>query len=54
MNNELIVYLQTPDNIEFVARIDPRAEVVEGQELFMLLDMERLYFFDREMETVLT
>ncbi|AFY37193.1 glucosylglycerol ABC transporter ATP-binding protein [[Leptolyngbya] sp. PCC 7376] len=53
MGNELIIYLETPDNIEFVARIDPRAEVKEGEELFLLFDMERLYFFDREMETVL-
>ncbi|OKH16017.1 ABC transporter ATP-binding protein [[Limnothrix rosea] IAM M-220] len=53
MGNELIVYLQTSDNIEFVARIDPRAEVAEGQELSWLFDTERLYFFDRDMETVL-
>ncbi len=53
MGNELIIYLKTSDNIEFVARIDPRAQVKEGEELFLLLDMNRLYFFDREMETVL-
>ncbi|MGB2925842.1 MAG: ABC transporter ATP-binding protein [Limnothrix sp.] len=53
MGNELIVYLETPEKIEFVARLDPRTEVTEGQELFVLFDLQRLYFFDRELETVL-
>ncbi|BAW96956.1 ABC transporter, ATP-binding subunit [[Synechococcus] sp. NIES-970] len=53
MGNELIVYLETANQIEFVARFDPRATVKRGEVLNVLWDVNRLYLFDREMETVL-
>ncbi|MDJ0682261.1 MAG: ABC transporter ATP-binding protein [Xenococcaceae cyanobacterium MO_167.B52] len=53
MGNELIVYLETPDGAEFVARLDPRAKVTSGETLDLLFDAQRLYLFDREMETVI-
>ena len=53
MGNELIVYLETPDGAEFVARIDPRARVRQGETLDLLFDIQRIYLFDREMETVI-
>ena len=53
MGSELIVYLETPDGIEFVARLDPRATVKQGETLDLLFDAQRLYLFEREMETVI-
>ncbi|MDJ0574585.1 MAG: ABC transporter ATP-binding protein [Xenococcaceae cyanobacterium MO_234.B1] len=53
MGSELIVYLETPDGAEFVARLDPRATVTSGESLDLLFDAQRLYLFDREMETVI-
>ena len=53
MGNELIVYLETPDDAEFVARLDPRARVGRGETLDLLFDTQRIYLFDREMETVI-
>ena len=53
MGNELIVYLETPDGAEFVARLDPRARVIQGSTLELLFDLQRIYLFDREMETVI-
>ncbi|MBV5259579.1 ABC transporter ATP-binding protein [Synechococcus moorigangaii CMS01] len=54
MGNELIVYLETTDHVEFVARFDPRATVRQGETLNVLWNVNRLYLFDREMETVFT
>jgi multiple sugar transport system ATP-binding protein len=53
MGNELIVYLETKDHVEFVARFDPRATVKRGETLDVLWNVNRLYLFDREMGTVL-
>ena len=53
MGNELIVYLKTRDDAEFVARLDPRARVRRGETLDLLFDTQRIYLFDREMETVI-
>lgn len=53
MGNELIVYLETTDHVEFVARFDPRATVKQGETLNVQWNVQRLYLFDREMETVI-
>ena len=53
MGNELIVYLETPDEVEFVARLDPRARVRRGETLDLLFDTQRIYLFERKMETVI-
>ncbi|ANV84433.1 glycerol-3-phosphate ABC transporter ATP-binding protein [Picosynechococcus sp. PCC 7003] len=53
MGNELIVYLTTAEQEEFVARFDPRATVKQGETLDVLWNVQRLYLFDREMETVI-
>ena len=53
MGNELIVYLQTPDEAEFVARLDPRLTLRRGESLDLLFDTQRIYLFEREMETVI-
>lgn len=54
MGNELIVYSETKDGIEFVARIDPRATVKAGDTLEFVFDAKRIYLFDRDMETVIS
>lgn len=53
MGNELIVYSETPAGTEFVARIDPRVKVKAKESVKFALDAQRLYYFDREMETAL-
>ena len=53
MGNELIVYLETADGVEFVARIDPRAELKQGEALDLILDLQWIHLFDREMETAI-
>ena len=53
MGNELIVYLETADGVEFVARIDPRAKLKQGEALDLILDLQRIHLFDREMETAI-
>ncbi|MEY2983738.1 MAG: ATP-binding subunit of an ABC-type osmolyte transporter [Cyanobacteriota bacterium] len=53
MGNELIVYCETVAGTEFVARLDPRVTINAKDSLNFLFDAQRLYYFDREMETVL-
>jgi multiple sugar transport system ATP-binding protein len=53
MGNELIVYSETVAGTEFVARLDPRVTINAKDSLNFLFDAQRLYYFDREMETVL-
>lgn len=53
MGHEAIIYLKLPDGEEFVARIDPRARVVPGEELEVLFDLNRFHLFDRANEQVL-
>ena len=50
MGNEAIVYLETPDGGEFVARVDPRTDMKVGQSVTLWFDMESLHLFDREDE----
>ena len=53
MGNELIVYSETATGTEFVARIDPRVKIKAKDTVKFVFDAHRLYYFDREMETVL-
>ncbi|MEA5512293.1 ABC transporter ATP-binding protein [Crocosphaera sp. UHCC 0190] len=52
MGNELIVYLETPEGSELVARLDPRVKVRSGETLDLLLDSQRIYLFDSHQQTI--
>ncbi|MGK7916915.1 MAG: ABC transporter ATP-binding protein [Prochloraceae cyanobacterium] len=53
MGNELIVYLESPDGAELIARLDSRTRLRQGESLDLLFDTQRFYLFDRDMETVI-
>lgn len=53
MGNELIVYAQTPAGTEFVARIDPRVNIKQKDSVKFVVDTQRFYYFDREMQTAI-
>ena len=48
MGNEAIVYLESPNGTEFVARLDPRTEIILGESATLWFDMESLHLFDRQ------
>lgn len=47
MGNETIVYLDTGEKGELVARVDPRSPVTVGQRVSVAFDMERFHIFDK-------
>ncbi len=49
MGNEIFVYLVT-GKTQFIARVDPRAHAVMGQDMTVVLDMERMHLFDPKTE----
>ena len=49
MGNEIILYLNTADNQQLIARVDPRATFTIGAALDIILDSNRLYLFDAEL-----
>ncbi|MGF1488961.1 MAG: ABC transporter ATP-binding protein [Prochloraceae cyanobacterium] len=51
MGNEIIVYLETAKHEEFVARLDPRLKLRQGEKVDLLFDNRHIYLFEREMET---
>ncbi len=53
MGNELIVYLETTAGEEFVARLDPRVAINQGEFLELLIDRQRIHLFDRKMTTAI-
>lgn len=52
MGSELIVYFKTQDNLELVARLDPRVKVSPGESLDLLFDTQRIYLFDQNQQTI--
>ncbi|HAC64886.1 MAG TPA: glycerol-3-phosphate ABC transporter ATP-binding protein [Cyanothece sp. UBA12306] len=52
MGSELIVYLQTPDSLEFVARLNPRVNVKSGETLDLIFDSKRIYLFDNNKHNI--
>ncbi len=52
MGSELVVYLETQDGVEFVARLDPRTKVRRGEPLDLLFDSQRIYLFDQNQQTI--
>ena len=52
MGSELIVYFKTPNNLELVARLDPRVKVKTGESLDLLFDTQRIYLFDHNQQTI--
>ncbi|WP_038025684.1 ABC transporter ATP-binding protein [Synechococcus sp. PCC 7336] len=53
MGNEVVVYLESPDGSEFVARIDPRTAMKVGDSVPLWFDMEGLHLFDRDRQTAI-
>ncbi len=52
MGNEVFLHLLAGD-VKFLARVDPRTELSEGQEAEIMIDLERMHVFDPESEEVL-
>ncbi|MEM8544499.1 MAG: sn-glycerol-3-phosphate ABC transporter ATP-binding protein UgpC [Cyanobacteria bacterium P01_H01_bin.119] len=53
MGHERIAYFTLASGQELVARLDPRAEIVPGETLELLFDLNRFHLFDRESEQAL-
>ena len=49
MGNEIFVYLVT-GNTTYVARVDPRSDVQSGDEIDVVVNMDRMKVFDRRTE----
>lgn len=49
MGNEIFVYLVT-GNTTYIARVDPRSDVQAGDEVEVLINMDRMKLFDRRTE----
>ena len=52
MGDSLVVYGDTPNGEELVARLDPRAKVRSKETLDLLIDSQRLYLFDSNEHTL--
>ena len=50
MGNEIFLYLLTKDGKECVARVDPRSKARVGNDMTVVIDMDRMHIFDRETE----
>jgi multiple sugar transport system ATP-binding protein len=50
MGNEIFVYLQAGDDQNFIARVDPRADVRSGEKIQMSFNAEKIQIFDRTTE----
>ena len=53
MGNEIFLYLDTKDNKQFVARVDPRYRASMGQEVDLSVDMSSAHIFDPKTEVSL-
>ena len=53
MGHELIIYFTVSDGQEFVARLDPRAQVKPGEAPNLQFDLSRFHLFDKETEQVI-
>ena len=50
MGNELFVYLMSADEQSFIARVDPRAKMHNGDKLQMAFNADKIHIFDRSSE----
>jgi multiple sugar transport system ATP-binding protein len=50
MGNEIYLYLNTRDNKQFMARVDPRVQTGIGQELPLAVNMANAHIFDPKTE----
>jgi multiple sugar transport system ATP-binding protein len=50
MGNELFVYLMSNDEQSFIARVDPRAKVHNGDKVQMAFNADKVHIFDRDTE----
>jgi len=50
MGNETFVYLMSNDEQSFIARVDPRAKVHNGDKLQMAFNADKIHIFDRSSE----
>ena len=50
MGNEIYLYLNTRDNKQFMARVDPRVQTGIGQELALAVNMANAHIFDPKTE----
>ena len=53
MGNEIIFYLNTNNDREFVARVDPRSSIKVGETVNFSFDLSHIHLFDSETETSL-
>ncbi|NET33741.1 MAG: ABC transporter ATP-binding protein [Cyanothece sp. SIO1E1] len=53
MGNEVILYLNTESNQEFVARVDPRSPMTVGQSVSVAFDMDNFHLFDQQTEQII-
>ncbi|MGL4650745.1 MAG: ABC transporter ATP-binding protein [Caldilineaceae bacterium] len=50
MGNEIYLYLQTRDNKQFIARVDPRVRTAMGQDIELSVNMANAHIFDPKTE----
>ncbi len=53
MGNEVIVYLNTTANQEFVARVDPRSQMIVSQSVSVVFDRSGFHLFDKNTEQII-
>jgi multiple sugar transport system ATP-binding protein len=53
MGNEIFLYLNTKDDKQFIARVDPRVKVTTGDEIELAVNMANAHIFDPKTETAL-
>ncbi len=54
MGNEIFLYMTTPDQKQFTARVDPRVTAKAGDEVELSIDMANAHIFDTKTEANLT
>jgi multiple sugar transport system ATP-binding protein len=50
MGNEIFLYLNTKDDKQFIARVDPRVKVTMGDEVELAVNMDNAHIFDPKTE----
>jgi multiple sugar transport system ATP-binding protein len=54
MGNEIFLYLNTKDDKQFIARVDPRVKVSTGDDIELAVNMANAHIFDPKTETSLS
>lgn len=54
MGNEIIVYLTTASDQEFIARVDPRSRMAVGQSISVVFDRSRFHLFNKHSQQAIT